>query len=224
MVFREPDLLTGSAWLGHIPFAFWIVEALRPKIIVELGAHTGCSYCAFCQAVQELDMSTSCYAVDTWEGDIHSDFYGEEVFQTLSAHHEPRYSAFSRLIRSTFDQALEHFPEGSIDLLHIDGFHTYEAVKHDFTSWQPKLSERAVVLLHDTNVREKDFGVWRFWEEISQQYPAFEFLHCYGLGVLAVGRQLPDPVDWLVQSPPKPNRCRLSGNTSLGWEMIVDHW
>ena len=74
-----------------------------------------------------------------------------------------------------------------------------------FTSWQPKLSERAVVLMHDTNVREKDFGVWRFWEEISQQYPAFEFLHAYGLGVLAVGQHPPEHVKWLGSGPhPRP--------------------
>jgi O-antigen biosynthesis protein len=201
IVLSEPDLITVSAWHGHIPFAFWLVEVLRPKMLVELGTHTGCSYCAFCQAVQELHLPTSCYAVDTWEGDSQTEFYGEEVFQTLSTYHNARYSDFSRLVRSTFDQALEHFPEGSIDLLHIDGCHTYEAIKHDFTSWQPKLSNRAVVLFHDTNVREKDFGVWRFWEEIIPQYPAFEFLHYHGLGVLAVGQQIPEPVKWLIQIP-----------------------
>ena len=131
-----------STWHGHIPFAFWIVEALRPKVLVELGTYNGGSYCAFCQAVKELDLSTACYAVDTWEGDAQSGFYGEEVFKTLSDYHGPRYSALSRLLRSTFDEALEHFPEGSIDLLHIDGFHTYEAIKHDFTGWLSKLSGR----------------------------------------------------------------------------------
>ncbi len=201
IVFREPNLLMDSTWHGHIPFAFWIVEALRPKVLVELGTYNGGSYCAFCQAVKELDLSTACYAVDTWEGDAQSGFYGEEVFKTLSDYHGPRYSAFSRLLRSTFDEALEHFPEGSIDLLHIDGFHTYEAIKHDFTGWLSKLSERAVVLLHDTNVRERDFGAWRFWREISQRYPAFDFLHHHGLGVLGVGRQLPEPVEWLINVP-----------------------
>ena len=30
-----PDLVTAPAsWLGHVPFAFWIVEALRPDSLV----------------------------------------------------------------------------------------------------------------------------------------------------------------------------------------------
>ena len=198
----EPD-----AWAGHIPFAFWVVDALRPRVLVELGTHSGNSYLAFAQAVDRLGLDTACFAVDTWQGDAHAGHYGEEVFRELSRYHDARYRAFSRLVQSTFDEAVQHFPDASVDLLHLDGYHTYEAVAHDFDTWRPKLSARAVVLLHDTNVRERDFGVWRLWGELAARHPHFEFLHAHGLGVLGVGSDLPARVTALWQAPEDVTRA-----------------
>ena len=105
----------------------------------------------------------------------------------MPAHHDPLYAGFSSLLRSTFDDALGSFDDGTIDLLHIDGYHTYEAVSHDFEAWLPKVSHQGIVLFHDIVERRRDFGVWRLWHEVRAKYPAFEFSHGYGLGVAAVG-------------------------------------
>lgn len=192
-----------SAWVGHVPFAFWIVEEMKPGVLVELGTHNGTSFLAFCQAIRERSTETKAFAVDTWQGDEHSGFYGEEVHARLSGLLKDRYSGFAQLMRMRFDEALPYFSDGGVDLLHIDGLHTYEAVKDDFESWLPKLSRRGVVLFHDTMVRERDFGVWRLWEELRAKYPHFEFKHTHGLGVLLVGEDQPENLRQL---------CALSGS------------
>ena len=194
MLLAPRRLTDKDSWHGHVPFAFWCIEALAPRVLVELGCHKGDSYCAFCQAVDELTLPTRCFGVDTWAGDPHAGFYGEEVVEELRHYHDPRYGRFSTLVRSTFDDALGRFEEGSVDLLHVDGAHAYEDVRRDFTTWLPKMSRRGVVLFHDTEVREHGFGVHRFWEETRGQYPSFSFLHSHGLGVLAVGALPPEPL------------------------------
>jgi glycosyltransferase involved in cell wall biosynthesis len=190
-LFWQPTRLgVDSAWYGHVPFAHWLVGAHRPSSIVELGAHNGVSYAAFCEAVVRFNLGARALAVDTWQGDEHAGFYDDSVYNDLRRFHDQRYAAFSTLLRATFDNALQFVPDGSVDLLHIDGRHRYEDVSHDFRTWQQKLSPRAVVLFHDTNVHEREFGVWRLWSELRAEHPRhFEFLHGHGLGVLQFGEE-----------------------------------
>ncbi len=214
--FWAPKFIMPSAWLEHAPFAFWLTQAASPRVIAELGTHNGYSYLSFCQAVARLELPTRCYAIDTWEGDAHAGFYGNDIFTLLEKINADHYPGFSKLIRSRFDQAAAAFPPGSIDLLHIDGRHGYEDVLEDFTMWLPKLSAQAVVLLHDTRVRERDFGVWRLWEELASRFPSFEFPHGHGLGVLSVGREPPAAVRPLFARDPATDAAIRAAYARLG--------
>ena len=227
--FWAPEFVVHSHWLEHAPFAFWLVEVLRPSTIVELGTYGGFSHFAFCQAVKALGLKTQCFAVDTWKGDEHVGHYGEELFAEVRAYNQGHYASFSHLIRSTFDEALSNFGAGSIDLLHIDGRHSYENVRHDFETWQPKLSSLSMVLFHDTNVYMEGFGVAQFWSEIRGNYPSFEFLHGHGLGVLGYGSSLPKELSAFFSSTADPGHAdevraayaRLGGCVSARYSFDV---
>jgi len=181
-MFWRPNYLEQSAWLEHIPFAFWLAEAHHPRVLVELGAHSGVAYFAFCQGISRLGLNTRCFAVDTWKDN-------GQIYDKLSAHNDAQYSGFSRLVRSTFDDVLENFSNDSVDLLHIDVLHNFETIKQTFEAWLPKLSNNAVVILHGTNIREKHNGIFKYFEELKEQYPWFEFSHGQGLGILGIGKE-----------------------------------
>src|SRR4029077_14588107 len=231
--FWLPRYVVDSAWLEHAPFAFWLSEALAPRRFVELGTHNGFSYLGFCQAFDALGLDTTSFAVDTWKGDEHSGHYGSDVLRDLRVYHDMNYSASSRLVESTFDEASCHFADTSIDLLHIDGRHDYASVAHDFSTWRPKLSDRAVVLFHDTNVYERGFGVNQLWMELRDQFRSFEFLHGHGLGVLGVGAELPLALRRLCEADSNPGLkndirrtyARLGSAITAGWrcEQLIGH-
>lgn len=185
LLLHEVAYIVESGWLEHLPFAYVLAYFTAPRILVELGSYRGASYFAFCQAIKEHGIASRCFAIDTWEGDKHCGVYGEDVFAGV-ARHNTQYP-FSTLIRERFDVAVTLFDDGSVDLLHIDGLHTYDAVREDFDMWLPKMSNRGIMLFHDTMVRKRDFGVWRLWKEIQDGYLTFEFPTGHGLGIAVIG-------------------------------------
>src|SRR5438045_4026516 len=157
----EPRLYGVGAWTSHLHFGYYLVAVLKPALLVELGVDRGESYFTCCQAAVENQTGTRCFGIDAWRGDQHAGGYDETTFAQVTAHNRANYDAFSTLIRASFDAALDQFEPESIDILHLDGFHTEKAVRHDVDSWLPKVRPGGIVLLHDVNVRRRDFGVWK---------------------------------------------------------------
>lgn len=197
--FWLPEYAPSTAWIEHAPFAFWLVDALRPRTVVELGVHHGYSYFCFCQAIARIGYAAQVFGIDTFVGDSFTDTlddpYTDDVYRRVSARNDAYYAGFSTIVRSTFHAALDRFPDGSIDLLHVDGSHAYADIEGDLRTWWPKLMPTGIVLMHDTNVRHlPHYEVWRVFDIARSYVPAFDFLHCAGLGVLGATADVPRPL------------------------------
>lgn len=175
----------GGPWSGHKYFAYDLVRNTKPKHIVELGSHLGCSLFSMAQAIKDAKLKTRIDAVDTWKGDEHAGFYSEEVFETVKRIKVKDYpNVDMHLLRMTFDKARKKYKKNSIDILHIDGLHTYEGVKHDFDTWFDTVKDDGIILFHDTAVKKWGFGIYKLWDELKKDYKTLEFTHSFGLGVM----------------------------------------
>ncbi|MDG1173165.1 MAG: glycosyltransferase [Opitutales bacterium] len=197
--FNPVYLSNVPSWHRHLPFAYDLVAHLKPKQFVELGVHYGDSYFTFCQSVKDHGIECNCHGIDTWKGDHHAGLYGEEVWEMVKHHNDSNFKEFSTLARESFLKAASRFKDQSIDLLHIDGLHTYEAVREDFTTWIGKVTNGGIVLFHDVEEKQNDFGVWKFWKELQKEFPTVNFEHGHGLGVL-FNQPIGEPVSWYLDS------------------------
>jgi hypothetical protein len=183
-LFKFPAKLPPSAWAGHIPFLFVLFRLIRPRTYVELGVYTGASLIAACSAANLFCPARSLFGIDTWAGDAHTgDYDGNAIFRDLNGYLLSNFPE-AQLIRSSFLEARGRFAAGSIDVLNIDGYHTYEAVKEDFVTWFSAMAPQGVILFHDIAVYDRNFGVHRLWGELKEKFVTIEFFHSHGLGVL----------------------------------------
>ena len=169
-----------------------IVAALRPEKVMEIGTFRGGNLCVLCR----LSSPTA---------DIISvDLPGGRFGGGYSAMRCLLYRSFCKrfqamhLIRgdSHSDEVLARVKSitQSLDILFIDGDHTYEGVKRDFFAYSPLVRPGGVVAFHDIVEHARDSGceVARFWNEIKQQYRHEEIIEnpqqgWAGIGILYKG-------------------------------------
>ena len=169
-----------SAWVGHYDFAQWLVFNKQPKVIVDLGVDYGFSTYAF--AVQNIGMV---YAIDNFNGEEQTGVRDTEYFVRNKIKQLDLKNVC--VFKCYFDEIAKIWGK-QIDILHIDGYHSYEAVKNDYETWINFLAPDGVVLFHDTKVFKDDFGVYKFFDELD--IPKINFKQSYGLGVASMNKSL----------------------------------
>lgn len=175
-----------SAWTGHRVFAEWLVKTLSPNTIVELGVDYGYSTFVFANALKGT--SGTIYGIDLFIGDVHAgirDTYGS-VMNNITTNNVTNIE----IIRGDFT-SVSNIWSKPINILHIDGLHTYEAVKNDFNCWSKFVNDDGIILFHDVAIRQ--FGIKKFFSEIEGGYKLY-FTHSAGLGIFTKNKELRDSI------------------------------
>ena len=175
-----------SCWRGHRKFAEWLVSQVKPEVTVDLGVDRGFS--TFCFGMPRIG---HVYGIDTFEGDIFTGPAPQGSYEYVLNKQEKLFMKDNvTFIKGLFDDVAKTWDK-KIDILHIDGDHAYESVKHDYETWSPFLKENGVILFHDTCVEELNghhYGVKKFFEELD--LPKVTFTHTFGLGVASKNKEL----------------------------------
>ncbi|MDQ7733387.1 hypothetical protein QT231_11815 [Halomonas sp. SpR1] len=191
-MFWQPDYREASPWLEHLPFLFWLVEALRPQQAVGLGVDSVAHF-AVCQAASRLRLGTRCFMVGG-----HEAAEGKQDAEAIRAYAADQFATISQWLEATPTRAIDQFNDGSVDLLLLHVEADDNNVDYLLDRWLSKLSSQGVVVVPGVSRREPGCLVFRAFETLKGRYPHFVFHHAGGLGIIAVGNELPALVNNLL--------------------------
>ncbi len=126
-------------------FLYRMTLTLRSNsVIVEIGSYLGASTTFL--AAGAKDTQSLVYCVDTWKNDAMSegprDTFDEFLSNTeIYRDHIKPFRGLSVDIANGFDNP--------IDLLFLDGDHSYQGCRSDVEAWLPKMKPGGIVVLHD---------------------------------------------------------------------------
>lgn len=136
--------------------------AVNNPIIVEIGSYLGASTSFLATGVKAKDGKV--FAVDTWENQGMSEGARDTYEEFLQNTYPLKQWIIPLRGRST--EIAQSFDK-KIDLLFIDGDHSYEGVSADIKAWLPKLKDNGTVIFHDWGWAE---GVRRSIDEMISPF------------------------------------------------------
>ena len=182
----KADRISFASGLGESSYILYgLTRSMKPEVCVEIGSARGRSACFIGMALKENGRG-KLYAIDPhtrteWNDNesVHTYDIMRQNLKTLGVTEEVE------IIRQTSEQAAKSWHK-PIDLIFIDGDHSYAGVKRDWELFVPHVRDFGVVIFHDT--------LWELnpdpvWSRVDMGVPTFvEELREQGFPVVTVDR------------------------------------
>lgn len=179
------DDASGNLGFGNVYYA--MARLYQPEVMVCIGSLRGFAPICFALGLR-ANRKGICYFIDPgkMDGYWHDAAGVEALARTFGVQNHWRH-----LFKTTQQVVAEQCLPTPIDLLYIDGDHSYQGVKYDFDHLSPLMSPEGLILLHDSTETGDPFvQVKRFLEtEVYGMgfYDTFTFP--FGPGLTLLRRQ-----------------------------------
>lgn len=165
-----------------------VISDLKPKLALEIGTLHGGTLCLLSRLA---DPSATIVSVDLPLGRFGGGYkwfyvpifksfarFGQKIHLLRADSHAPEtLSAVRRILGNR-----------QLDLLFIDGDHSYEGVRDDFELYHPLVRSGGLIAFHDVAEHtDRTCEVSRFWDEVKQRYRHTEVIRDRNQGWAGIG-------------------------------------
>jgi predicted O-methyltransferase YrrM len=179
--------LGDSAWI-----LYGLVRAMKPETCVEIGSARGMSTCHIGLALRE-NGAGRLYAIDPHRRTEWNDVDSIDTYATIARNLRRLHLSRQVEILKEESAAVATRWDRPIDLLFIDGDHSYEGVRRDWEGFARFVRPFGLVVFHDTlwdlrpdpRYARADMGVPCFVEELrATGYPVITLERNYGVSLV----------------------------------------
>lgn len=160
----------------EIAALFKVVEQIRPRTVIEIGTGWGGTLFLFATVASpdailiSIDLPSSLFGrgYPEWKDSLYRSFARDRQKIELvrgNSHQASSVEAVERVLRNR-----------QVDVLFIDGDHTYEGVKKDFELYSPMMRKGGLIAFHDItpSLNNSEIEVPQFWNELRDAYENLE--------------------------------------------------
>lgn len=209
---QASDAATGNLGYGYLYYA--LARMQKPETVICIGSYRGFSTVCFALALVDNGKGT-CHFIDP--GKVDKYWHDPQNVAELERRFGLR-GHWRHLLKTSQQVVAEGAVPEPIDILLIDGDHSYQGVQFDFDHFGARVRPGGLILLHDSELRGRGFTPWEVRDFLEAEilgqsrYETFTFPLEAGLTLIRkrVARLSPNETPAMTRGSPNPPQARLT--------------